>query len=292
MSANDNNFIKINAEEGDLSEFNNTTVHNSGSIKLKALGFTADSNNDNDKGCFSNVILDSTGMEITSEGAQILIKNNFGITKGGEENSTDIDNSDIAGEVVIQNKNNTILISPRSGVAYDSGWDGTGGIQMTGNVHCTNFLTSGSGIETKGDCHVANYVHCKNLKWLNNEGKPDIDHWEFTDAYWAICEIEDAYDSLKTDYDKKVEELGELQSRFNNHTHRFYVNSAKVSGQAIAQGVYLQGVNEQGNVVGPPIEGTEALNQIKKFRYGVILRTRDMDYEDDVEVFGTSSTPI
>lgn len=296
MSANDSNFIKINAEEGDLSEFNNTTVHNSGSIKLKALGFTADSNNDNDKGCFSNVILDSTGMEITSEGTQILIKNNFGITKGGE-NSTDIDNSDIAGEVVIQNKNSTILISPKSGVAYGSNWNASGGIQMTGNVHCTKFLTSGSGIKTKGDISTdgdcyANYTYCKNVRWLANDGVTlAADRWGIYDAYWAIDELESRYDSLKKDYDAKVEELEKLQSRFNNHTHSFYITSARVSGQAIAQGVYLQGVNEQGNPVGNPVEGTEALNHVKKFRYGVILHTRDMDYKDGVKVSGTSSTP-
>lgn len=310
MSANDSNFIKINAEEGDLSEFNNTTVHNSGSIKLKALGFTADSNNDNDKGCFSNVILDSTGMEITSEGTQILIKNNFGITKGGE-NSTDIDNSDIAGEVVIQNKNSTILISPKSGVAYGSGWNASGGIQMTGNVHCTNFLTSGSGIKTKGDISAEGNVYitkkidsegniiangqitadgnviANNYYWggLDGDGNPWLDATGANNVWQAITNLVNRISNVASDLSNFI------KNRFNNHTHRFYITSARVSGQAIAQGVYLQGVNEQGDVVGPPIEGTEALNQIKKFRYGVILRTRDMDYEDGVEVSGTSSTP-
>lgn len=279
------NYIKINGKYGDsLSKLEDITAHSAKTINIGTSGESSgvDENGKEYPPGPGSITLDSTGIEVVSEGQQILIKNSLG------KDDTDDDN---AGEVVIQNKNNTILISPRSGVAYDSGWDGTGGIQMTGNVHCTNFLTSGSGFETKGDCRVANYVYCKNIRWLNNKGEPDIDHWKFTDAYWAICGIEDAYDSLKTDYDKKVEELRELQSRFNNHTHRFYVNRAKVSGQAIAQGVYLQGVNEQGDAVGHPIEGTEALNQIKKFRYGVILRTRDMDYKDGVEVSGTSSTP-
>ena len=281
------NYIKINGKYGDsLSKLEDITAHSAKTINIGTSGESSgvDENGEEYSPGPGSITLDSTGIEVTSEGSQILIKNSLG------KNDTDVNK---AGEVVIQNKNSTILIGPRSGVAYGSEWSATGGIQMTGNVHCTNFLSSGSGIETKGDCRVADYVHCKNLKWLNDKGEPDIDHWKIPDAYWAICAIEDSYDSLKKDYDEKVEELKALQSRFNSHTHRFYVNSARVSGQAIAQGVYLQGVNEQGNAIGAPIEGTEALNQIKKFRYGVILRTRDMDYKDkdDVEVSGTSSTP-
>lgn len=286
------NYIKINGKYGDsLSKLEDITAHSAKTINIGTSGESSgvDENGKEYPPGPGSITLDSTGIEAVSEGQQILIKNSLG------KDDTDYNN---AGEVVIQNKNNTILISPRSGVAYGSDWNASGGIQMTGNVHCTNFLTSGSGIKTRGnistdgDCY-ANYTHCKNVRWLANDGvTPTADRWGIYDAYWAIDELESRYDSLKTDYDKKVKELGKLQSRFNNHTHRFYVNSAKVSGQAIAQGVYLQGVNEQGNAVGPPIKGTEALNQIKKFRYGVILRTRDMDYEDGVEVSGTSSTPI
>lgn len=316
MSANDNNFIKINAEEGDLSEFNNTTVHNSGSIKLKALGFTADSNNDNDKGCFSNVILDSTGMEITSEGTQILIKNNFGITKGGE-NSTDISNSDIAGEVVIQNKNSTILISPKKGVAYGSGWNASGGIQMTGNVHCTNFLTSGLGIKTKGDFSAEGNVYIQMRK--DHDGLGDADGQIFTDGnintqkdivaaggisaaggitsnawvvspnYWWKDDKTDA-----TGNTNLLNSISSLVNKFNNHTHRFYVKSAKVSRESIAKGVYLQGYDPAGNLTGTPIEGVNAMDY-QKMHYpnGFKVFFRDMDYINDkgVEVSGVSSTP-
>lgn len=285
------NYIKINGKYGDsLSKLEDITAHSAKTINIGTSGESSgvDENGKEYQPGPGSITLDSTGIEVVSEGQQILIKNSFG--------KDDIDD-DNAGEVVIQNKNSTILISPRSGVAYGSNWNASGGIQMTGNVHCTHFLTSGLGIKTKGDISTdgdcyANYTHCKNIRWLANDGvTPAADRWGIYDAYWAIDELESRYDSLKTDYDKKVEELGELQSRFNNHTHSFYVNSARVSGQAIAKGVYLQGVDEQGNVVGGPIEGTEALNHVKKFRYGVILRTRDMDYEDGVKVSGTSSTP-
>lgn len=285
------NYIKINGKYGDsLSKLEDITAHSAKTINIGTSGESTgvDENGKEYQPGPGSITLDSTGIEVVSEGQQILIKNSFG---------KDDTNSDNAGDVVIQNKNNTILISPISGVAYDSGWDGTGGIQMTGNVHCTNFLSSGSGFETKGDISTdgdcyANYTHCKNVRWLANDGvTPAADRWGIYDAYWAIDELESRYDSLKKDYDKKVEELVELQSRFNNHTHSFYITSARVSGKAIAQGVYLQGVDEQGNVVGGPIEGTEALNHIKKFQYGVILRTRDMNYEDGVKVSGTSSTP-
>lgn len=283
------NYIKINGKYGDsLSKLENITAHSAKTINIGTSGESSgvDENGKEYPPGPGSITLDSTGIEVVSEGQQILIKNSFG------KDDTDDDN---AGEIVIQNKNNIILISPRSGVAYGSNWNASGGIQMTGNVHCTNFLTSGSGIKTKGDmstdndcnvsndCNVTNYVHCRNVYW--NSANPDNDRLYpdgSTDIWGQLNE-------LKNDISSKYNSLVYMH---NNHTHSFYITSARVSGQAIAQGVYLQGVDEQGNVVGGPIEGTEALNHVKKFRYGVILRTRDMDYEDGVEVSGTSSTPL
>lgn len=272
------NYIKINGKYGDsLSKLEDITAHSSKTINIGTSGESSgvDENGKEYSSGPGSITLDSTGIEITSEGQQILIKNNLG---------KDDSNSDNAGEVVIQNKNNTILISPKSGVAYGSEWNASGGIQMTGNVHCTNFLTSGSGIETKGDCRVENYVHCKNLKWLNNEGKPDIDHWKFTDAYWAICEIEDRYDSLKEDYDTKVEELGKLQSRFNKHTHSFSAGYT-VTGAEYAEKITFIEYDQFGNE--HRFSGTSALEGSEPgFPYKFICK----DYKGTVS--GTSSTPI
>lgn len=162
------NYIKINGKYGDsLSKLEDITAHSAKTINIGTSGESSgvDENGKEYPPGPGSITLDSTGIEVVSEGQQILIKNSLG------KDDTDDDN---AGEVVIQNKNNTILISPRSGVAYGSDWNASGGIQMTGNVHCTNFLTSGSGIKTKGDistdndCHVENYVFCRNVYW--NDG--------------------------------------------------------------------------------------------------------------------------
>lgn len=210
------NYIKINGKYGDsLSKLEDITAHSAKTINIGTSGESSgvDENGKEYPPGPGSITLDSTGIDVISEGQQILIKNSFG------KDDTDDDN---AGEVVIQNKNNTILISPRSGVAYGSNWNASGGIQMTGNVHCTNFLTSGSGIKTKGDISTdgdcyANYIYCKNVRWLANDGvTPEADRWGIYDAYWAIDELESRYDSLKTDYDKKVEELTTLQGSFNS----------------------------------------------------------------------------
>lgn len=228
------NYIKINGKYGDsLSKLEDITAHSAKTINIGTSGESSgvDENGKEYPPGPGSITLDSTGIEVVSEGQQILIKNSLG------KDDTNYDN---AGEVVIQNKNNTILISPRSGVAYGSDWNASGGIQMTGNVHCTNFLTSGSGIKTKGDISTdgdcyANYTHCKNVRWLANDGvTPATDRWGIYDAYWAIDELESRYDSLKEDYDKKVEELTTLQGSFtslkkkvnsledtfNNHYHK------------------------------------------------------------------------
>lgn len=168
------NYIKINGKYGDsLSKLEDITAHSAKTINIGTSGESSgvDENGKKYPPGPGSITLDSTGIEVVSEGQQILVKNSFG------KDDTDDDN---AGEVVIQNKNNTILISPRSGVAYGSNWKASGGIQMTGNVHCTHFLTSGLGIKTKGnistdndcyisnDCNVANYVRCRNVYW--NDG--------------------------------------------------------------------------------------------------------------------------
>lgn len=168
------NYIKINGKYGDsLSKLEDITAHSAKTINIGTSGEPSgvDENGKKDPPGPGSITLDSTGIEVVSEGQQILVKNSFG------KDDTDDDN---AGEVVIQNKNSTILISPRSGVAYGSKWNASGGIQMTGNVHCTHFLTSGLGIKTKGDistdndcnisndCNVANYVRCRNVYW--NDG--------------------------------------------------------------------------------------------------------------------------
>lgn len=182
---------------------------------------------------------------------------------------------------------------------------------MTGNVHCTHFLTSGLGIKTKGDISAEGNVYitkkidsegniiangqitadgnvtANNYYWggVDEYGNPWVDATGANNVWKAITNLVNRISNVASDLSNFI------TNRFNNHTHSFYITSARVSGQAIAKGVYLQGVDEQGNVVGGPVEGTEALNHVKKFRYGVILRTRDMDYEDGVEVSGTSSTP-
>lgn len=168
------NYIKINGKYGDsLSKLEDITAHSAKTINIGTSGESSgvDENGKEYPSGPGSITLDSTGIEVVSEGQQILVKNSFG------KDDTDDDN---AGEVVIQNKNSTILISPRSGVAYGSNWNASGGIQMTGNVHCTHFLTSGLGIKTKGDistdndcnvsndCNVANYVRCRNVYW--NDG--------------------------------------------------------------------------------------------------------------------------
>lgn len=168
------NYIKINGKYGDsLSKLEDITAHSAKTINIGTSGESSgvDENGKKYPPGPGSITLDSTGIEVISEGQQILVKNSFG------KDDTDDDN---AGEVVIQNKNSTILISPRSGVAYGSNWNASGGIQMTGNVHCTHFLTSGFGIKTKGDistdndchvsndCNVANYVRCRNIYW--NDG--------------------------------------------------------------------------------------------------------------------------
>lgn len=287
------NYIKINGKYGDsLSKLDDITAHSAKTINIGTSGESSgiDENGKEYPPGPGSITLDSTGIEVVSEGQQILIKNSFG---------KDDTNDDNAGEVVIQNKNNTILISPRSGVAYGSGWNASGGIQMTGNVHCTNFLTSGSGIKTKGDISaegniIANgqitadgNVTANNYYWggVDGYGNPWLDATGANNVWQAITNLVNRISNVASDLSNFI------TNRFNNHTHSFYITSARVSGQAIAKGVYLQGVDEQGNVVGGPVEGTEALNHVKKFRYGVILRTRDMDYEDGVEVSGTSSTP-
>ena len=81
------------------------------------------------------------------------------------------------------------------------------------------------------DVHCLEYVYCKNLKWLDSKGDTDVDRWGFSDAYWAIDKIEEKYDLLKADYDKKVQELNSLKSKvnslernFNKHHHKLGFN--------------------------------------------------------------------
>ena len=278
------NYIKINGKYGDsLSKLEDITAHSAKTINIGTSGESSgvDENGKEYLPGPGSITLDSTGIEVVSEGQQILIKNSLG------KDDTDDDN---AGEVVIQNKNNTILISPRSGVAYGSDWNASGGIQMTGNVHCTNFLTSGSGIKTRGnistdgDCY-ANYTHCKNVRWLANDGvTPAADRWGIYDAYWAIDELESRYDSLKEDYDTKVEELGKLQSRFNKHTHNFSAGYT-VTGAEYAKKIRFIRYDCFGNQYN--FTGTDALNgTVFDFPYNFFCD----DYEGTVE--GTSSTPI
>lgn len=299
------NYIKINGKYGDsLSKLEDITAHSAKTINIGTSGESSgvDENGKEYPPGPGNITLDSTGMEITSEGKQILIKNSLG---------KDDKDDNIAGEVVIQNKNSTISISPRSGIAYGSSWNATGGIQMTGNVHCTNVLTSGLGLKTKGDISAEGNVYI--TKKIDSEGNiiangqitadgnviannycwggVDKDNNPWKDATGAR-NVWDAITNLVNKIGGVADDLSNfIKNKFNTHTHSFYITSARVSGQAIAQGVYLQGVNEQGNAIGPPIAGTEALNQIKKFRYGVVLHTKDMDYKGGVKVSGTSSTP-
>ncbi len=278
LADENDNYIKINGKYGDsLSRLENITAHSAKTINIETSGKRdgVDENGKKYSSCPGNITLDSTGMEITSEGQQILIKNNLG---------KDDTNSNNAGEVVIQNKNNTILISPRSGIAYGSNWIASGGIQMTGNVHCTNFLSSGLGIKTHGDISANNYWWGK-----KNETDPEV-----TDATGAH-NIWDAITNLVNKIGEVADNLSDfIENRFNNHTHRFYVNSARVSRESIAKGVYLQGYDPAGNLTGTPIEGVNAINY-QKMHYpnGFKVFFRDMNYIDDegVEASGISSTP-
>jgi hypothetical protein len=208
------NYIKINGKYGDsLSRLEDITAHSAKTINIETSGKRdgVDENGKEYSPCPGNITLDSTGMEITSEGQQILIKNNLG------KDDTNFDN---AGEVVIQNKNSTILISPRSGIAYGSKWNASGGIQMTGNVHCTNFLTSGGGLKTKGDistdndCHVENYVLCRNVYW--NDGSTIGG----SDSVWGA--------------------LIYMLNLYNSHTH---TTSVYVQGQSDTQTVEIEAVS-------------------------------------------------
>ncbi len=278
LADENDNYIKINGKYDDsLSKLEDITAHSAKTINIETSGKRdgVDENGKEYSSCPGNITLDSTGMEITSEGQQILIKNNLG---------KDDTNSGNAGEVVIQNKNNTILISPRSGIAYGSNWIASGGIQMTGNVHCTNFLSSGLGIKTHGDISANNYWWGK-----KNETDPEV-----TDATGAH-NIWDAITNLVNKIGEVADNLSDfIENRFNNHTHRFYVNSARVSRESIAKGVYLQGYDPAGNLTGTPIEGVNAINY-QKMHYpnGFKVFFRDMNYIDDegVEASGISSTP-
>lgn len=305
--ADGSNFIKINAEEGDLSEFNNTTIYNSGSIKLKTLGFSADKNDGDEKGHLSNVVLDSTGMKITSEGEQILIKNNLGITEGGKD-SPDKDNFDKAGEVVIQNKNSTILISPRSGVAYGSNWNASGGIQMTGNVHCTNVLTSGLGLETKGDFSAEGNVYIRKREDHDGLGAADgqifadgnintskeiyatggitSSAWVDSPNYWWKDNKEDA-----TGNTNLLDSIASLVNKFNNHTHKFSATGYyTVSPQEYTKNITFKKYNSDNGVLEYSFTGDDVLNgnvpsNIFPYEFSCL------SYNGSTTVSGTSSIP-
>lgn len=135
LASNDSNYIQIS--DG------NTQIRNSYKINID----TYDENNSK----ISGIGLGQTGAYIEStKYIQMYCPSN---------------------NISISNDYNTILMSPNEGTAYGSMWLSTGGIQMTGNVYCTNFLTSGEGLKTKGDistdndCHVKNYVLCRNVYW-------------------------------------------------------------------------------------------------------------------------------
>ena len=122
--------------------------------------------------------------------------------------------------IVITNDFDSIVISPNDGTAYGSQWMSSGGIQMTGNVYCTNYLTSESGLKTKGsistevDCHVKNYVLCRNVYW--NDGSTIGG----SDSVWgALIYMLDLY---------------------NNHTH---TTDVYVPGQSDTQTVEIEAVS-------------------------------------------------
>lgn len=299
LADENDNYIKINGKYGDsLSRLEDITAHSAKTINIETSGESSrvDENGKEYLSGPGSIALDSTGIEITSEGQQILIKNSFG---------KDDTNSDNAGDVVIQNKNSTISISPRSGTAYGSKWNDTGGIQMTGNVHCTNFLSSGLGIETRGDISANNY-------WWGKKNNNDPEVVDATGAHniWdaitnlvsrisnAMSKIGEVADNLSDFIENRFNNLenrfNNHVNRFNNHTHRFYVNSARVSGESIAKGVYLRAYDSDGNLTANPIEGVDTPAYRKMFfPYGCKIFFRDMNYINDegVEASGISSTP-
>lgn len=165
-----------------------------------------------------------------------------------------------------------------------NGLSGEGGVVYlnTDEVVCKNKLKILGNIVS--DVHCLEYVYCKNLKWLNSKGDTDVDRWGFSDAYWAIDKIEEKYDLLKTDYDKKVQEFEKLQSRFNNHTHSFSAGYT-VTGAEYAEKITFIGYDQFGNE--HRFSGTSALEGSEPgFPYKFICK----DYEGTAS--GTSSTPI
>lgn len=130
-------------------------------------------------------------------------------------------------DISISNYNNTILVSSNEGTAYGSLWAPSGGIQMTGNVYCTNFLTSGGGLKTEGDisterdCHVKNNMLCKNIYW--NDGSTIGG----SDSVW--------------------QELMYMLNIYNSHTHTTRVH---VPGRYTTQNVsvIIGGKEDQNNL--------------------------------------------
>ena len=226
------NYIKINGKYGDsLSKLEDITAHSSKTINIGTSGESSgvDENGKEYPPCPGSITLDSTGIEVVSEGQQILIKNSFG------KDDTNYDN---AGEVVIQNKNNTILISPRSGVAYGSGWYGTGGIQMTGNVHCTNFLTSGSGIKTKGDISAEGNVYI--TKKIDSEGNIIANGQITADGKVTCSNVYWNDGSTIGGKDSVWYELIYMLNLYNSHTH---TTDVYVPGQSDTQTVEIEAVS-------------------------------------------------
>ena len=113
---------------------------------------------------------------------------------------------------------------------------------MTGNVHCTHFLTSGLGIKTKGDistdndcnisndCNVTKYVHCRNVYW--NSANPDNDRLYpdgSTDIWGQLNELKNDISSKYDLLDKKIKAVKDsipstsgfiTEDTFNKHYHK------------------------------------------------------------------------
>lgn len=214
------NYIKINGKYGDsLSKLEDITAHSAKTINIETSGESSgvdESGKEYPPGPGS-ITLNSTGIEVVSEGQQILIKNSFG------KDDTDDDN---AGEVVIQNKNSTILISPRSGVAYGSNWNASGGIQMTGNVHCTHFLTSGLGIKTKGNISAEGNIIANGQ--ITADGKITC-----SNVYWNDGSTIGGKDNVWY-------ELLYMLELYNSHTH---TTDVYIPGQSDTQTVEIEAVS-------------------------------------------------
>ncbi len=295
LADENDNYIKINGKYGDsLSKLEDITAHSAKTINIGTSGKRdgVDENGNEYSPCPGNITLDSTGMEITSEGQQILIKNNLG---------KDDTNSDNAGEVVIQNKNSTILISPRSGIAYGSNWNASGGIQMTTNVHCTNFLTSGLGIETKGDFSAEGNVYIR--KRENHDNLGVADGQIFTDgninsdgqifAKGNITANNYYWKNGKTDAtgsESVYLAINKLVSKYNDHTHSFSVTkNYTVSPQEYTKNITFTKYDDNGNVE-YSFTGDNVLNgnvPSKFFPY----KFSCLSYEGSITASGTSFKP-